>query len=200
MTDTVVVGGLQAERVLTCPLCGGAPQPLYGDLGDRFYATPGRWDLQSCSNCRSAWIDPRPLEAEIPKLYENYFTHDAIQPEDASRGKLRSGVRDAILAAKLDYLAGSRAWGSLLSIAGPLREIVEGSVLYLKSRPGGRLLDVGSGGGEFLVRMREHGWDVEGIEPDAAAADPGASRLRIAHSPATWRACACRSHRSTSSR
>jgi SAM-dependent methyltransferase len=36
---------------------------------------------------------------------------------------------------------------------------------------GSRLLDVGTAGGEFLVVMRERGWEVEGIEPFGQADD-----------------------------
>jgi SAM-dependent methyltransferase len=34
-------------------------------------------------------------------------------------------------------------------------------------------LDVGCGSGWFLVKMRERGWDVRGVEPSAAAAELG---------------------------
>jgi SAM-dependent methyltransferase len=37
------------------------------------------------------------------------------------------------------------------------------------------MLDVGCGSGWFLVKMREKGWDVKGVEPSAAAAKLGRS-------------------------
>ncbi|MCA9256153.1 MAG: class I SAM-dependent methyltransferase, partial [Phycisphaerales bacterium] len=40
---------------------------------------------------------------------------------------------------------------------------------------GGRLLDVGCGSGAFLLRQREMGWRVYGIEPSEAAADAARS-------------------------
>jgi SAM-dependent methyltransferase len=42
--------------------------------------------------------------------------------------------------------------------------------MWIGTKPPGRLLDVGCGDGLFLVRMRELGWEVQGIEPDRAAA------------------------------
>jgi SAM-dependent methyltransferase len=42
--------------------------------------------------------------------------------------------------------------------------------MWLPSGRRGRLLDVGSGNGEFLATMRDLGWEVVGLEPDYAAA------------------------------
>jgi SAM-dependent methyltransferase len=39
-------------------------------------------------------------------------------------------------------------------------------------RPAGRLLDIGTARGDFLVVMREQGWDVVGIEPFESAGNP----------------------------
>jgi 2-polyprenyl-3-methyl-5-hydroxy-6-metoxy-1,4-benzoquinol methylase len=41
--------------------------------------------------------------------------------------------------------------------------------MYLKSMPGGRLLDVGCGSGELLERMQNLGWHAEGLDTDAVA-------------------------------
>ena len=83
-------------------------------------------------------------------------------------------MREMVLAANLGYPelvkgAWQRALGKVLGLIGPLREMVELSVMALEGPPK-KLLDVGSGSGHFLTRMRELGWDVTGVEPDGQAA------------------------------
>jgi SAM-dependent methyltransferase len=41
--------------------------------------------------------------------------------------------------------------------------------MWLRPSPGARLLDVGCGSGQFLVLMRDLGWEVAGIDPDPVA-------------------------------
>jgi len=43
--------------------------------------------------------------------------------------------------------------------------------LISRRRPPGRLLDVGCASGDFMARLREHGWHVQGVEPNAAAVE-----------------------------
>jgi 2-polyprenyl-3-methyl-5-hydroxy-6-metoxy-1,4-benzoquinol methylase len=45
-----------------------------------------------------------------------------------------------------------------------------------KACAGSRLLDIGAGNGEFLTFASAIGWEVIGVEPDAAAADLARSR------------------------
>jgi SAM-dependent methyltransferase len=52
-------------------------------------------------------------------------------------------------------------------------------VMYLPVGAGGRLLDIGCGGGGFLAAMRERGWQVRGIEPDAEAARAARERYGL---------------------
>jgi len=60
----------------------------------------------------------------------------------------------------------------LLPLMPPLSERANRWVRHLPpSRPGARLLEIGCGNGGFLVAMRELGWQVQGIEPDAKAAE-----------------------------
>lgn len=147
-----------------------------------------------------------PIEAEIHRLYpDTYYTH-ARRPDDGGEGDDghgdapgRSGgtapasdstsassspgawLRDAVLAGALGYrhLAGSPAQARLgrwLALLAPVRRRAEQSVRGLTYRAGGRLLDVGCGGGAFLVWARRLGWEVVGVDPD-----PGAVRAARGH-------------------
>ena len=57
----------------------------------------------------------------------------------------------------------------LLSKIGPLKELVSGSLMWLRAEERGKLLDIGCGNGYFLAQMRDLGWDVVGVEPDPNA-------------------------------
>jgi 2-polyprenyl-3-methyl-5-hydroxy-6-metoxy-1,4-benzoquinol methylase len=50
------------------------------------------------------------------------------------------------------------------------------AVLNLPGSETGRLLDVGCGNGEFIRQMRSYGWNVSGVDLDAAAVAYGRSR------------------------
>jgi 2-polyprenyl-3-methyl-5-hydroxy-6-metoxy-1,4-benzoquinol methylase len=45
----------------------------------------------------------------------------------------------------------------------------------LAPSPSGKLLDVGCGNGDFMLRMRGLGWNVSGVDPDPAAVTRGLS-------------------------
>ena len=168
--------GDQLEGVRACPACGATRRKqLYAALRDRAFMTPGKWTLQQCLGCESAYLDPRPTEASIGRAYmADYPTHvlptRAPQREGAVRrqwAKLRHG-----------YL--NHRWGYDLhpeSAAGrfvvpllPHARRLDEAVRQLRfPGPGGRVLDFGCGNGGFLVYLHELGWEVEGIDPDPEA-------------------------------
>jgi 2-polyprenyl-3-methyl-5-hydroxy-6-metoxy-1,4-benzoquinol methylase len=129
-------------------------------LVDRLFAAPGEWGYRRCSNrtCGLVWIDPSPEEESLPQLYRNYYTHGVGDPASHGGG----------------------AWGAmqrLWSLTGTGRERRRLDRLLLEGRPPGRLLEIGCGGGERLAALRDVGWEVEGQEVDARAADAAARRL-----------------------
>jgi SAM-dependent methyltransferase len=68
------------------------------------------------------------------------------------------------------------ALGGMLHLFPLKRREVEAQVRTLFAHPGGKILDVGCGTGEWLSFMRDLGWAVEGVEFDAAAADVAKQR------------------------
>lgn len=162
--------GIRVQQVKVCPLCGNEGVPVYQGLRDRLFGAPGIWSLMQCPKCELVWLNPQPVTSDINKLYADYHTHKLIDYSRKRLASLRKAVKAKILQDKFGYLV--NAQGGLLpnlSWIGPLKEIVGGSVMYLKASDRGRLLDVGCGNGRVLAQMRELGWEVMGVEPDSEA-------------------------------
>lgn len=163
--------GIRVQEARFCLLCDSEGKILYQNLRDRFFSAPGIWALLQCPKCGLIWLNPRPVDEDIGKLYEDYCTHQITIPRFA---RLRGIIENSILAARLGYdsLASSslqKILGKALSWIGPIREIAELSVMALESHPKGKLLDVACGNGVFLAKMRDLGWEVTGVEPDEQA-------------------------------
>src|SRR5206468_492423 len=69
-----------------------------GGLRDRLFDVPGTFSFSQCPDCRSVWLNPRPIREDIPKCYTNYFTHEAPPPPDDQRPSRRppSAWRDTL--------------------------------------------------------------------------------------------------------
>lgn len=152
----------------SCAVCGSKGTPLYHDLMDVLFQVPGKWHLSRCNNqdCGLCWLNPAPLEADIPLLYKNYYTH-------APTGGRRSLGRGIQFLFYHCYLITTYLPALVLGLPGARREIWQ---MFLNDIPPGRLLDVGCGDGNFMHRMHRRGWSVTGLDVDAKAIEH--ARLR----------------------
>jgi len=183
--------GIATEAVADCLICGARGTTLHPELRDRVFGAPGVWRMAQCRRCQLAWLDPRPTPADIGKAYATYYTHTAqqagnvfrsvvpaAQRAERMRDRISTWFRDAaerVRERRLGYEGGRGSMGvGLLSRVIELIPVARDSaVLSVASLPPGqgrRLLDVGSGSGDFLLRMRARGWNVLGVEPDPVAA------------------------------
>lgn len=92
-----------------------------------------------CVHCGLSWSDPRPNEDEIRQYYS----------------------KDYRIKYKGTYSPRPKHVFRALGVARDRRAFLEGFL-----EPGAKLLDVGSGGGEFVYLMRRLGFEAEGIEPN----------------------------------
>jgi SAM-dependent methyltransferase len=163
-------GGL--ETLVECPVCGCTEtSAFYGGLHDRaFRAAPGAWTLVRCDGCRSAYLNPRPTRETIGLAYRSYYTHGATTVAP-SAGALRQGLANDYRRSRWGYDQGNAIpGGRLIARVAPTRgALVDREIRHLPAIPGGRLLDLGSGSGAFLVQMADLGWRAQGIDPDPAA-------------------------------
>lgn len=168
-------------RTFSCPecfLCGSQGTLLYHGLKDRLFGAPGEWNFKKCQNseCGLVWLDPVPIEEDIGKAYQNYFTHqDLVHTSDM--GQLNNSlVNDSYIALRYGYhpkllSTWKEFWGMLMYLEVRIRPKADLSVMYLPAKPGGRLLEVGCGSGLMLKRMFDLGWLVEGVDFDPVAVE-----------------------------
>lgn len=166
---------LETQSVLQCPVCFGEGAPILEHLRDRLFDVSGEWTLWRCteSSCGCLWLNPRAADGAISSLYQSYFTHSGPNTiEDRSLAALiERAVHKKCLGLGNRVSVVSPLVGSLISAIHPLAEYLSGRVMWVQNSWRGRLLDVGCGAGDLLLRMKRYGWEVEGLEPDPIAAD-----------------------------
>jgi len=163
-----------------CFLCGGAEAEPVWATPDRAFAVPGLYTVVRCRRCGFLYQRPRVSDAHLADCYpDHYPRHQEPSPRipfKGSAGRVRA-ARWA-LATRLGY-GSFRDRG-----AGPvtrLRAVWLGRKIKWDCPPWrgqGRYLDVGCGSGGSLGVAQALGWQVAGIEMDAAAADKAG---RFAH-------------------
>ena len=157
----------------TCYVCEGVGSPLYQNLEDKVFDTPGEWSMLYCPKCKLSWLNPQPNPEEIHKIYKSYHTHNVSKLRWFL--SLTNPIRVNILRKyygyqEFDGLMENNLISKLLSNLPLLIEVVGMGILHLDASKKGKLLDVGCGTGQFLFSMQTLGWEVQGIEVDEQAA------------------------------
>ncbi|QNK00374.1 class I SAM-dependent methyltransferase [Dyella telluris] len=163
----------ELESVDQCPVCQSSRSAIaYEGLRDELEGVPGEWSMRRCLSCGSFYLGLRPKALAIGKAYASYYTHvSGLERMAADNGtsflwRLSNGYMNA-------RFGSARAPASfvgriVLPWLLPLRQQLDFFYRHLPGRPG-KLLDVGCGNGIFLLRAKDAGWDVQGIEPDPMA-------------------------------
>ena len=125
---------------------------LCGSTNRSVLYSKDEWKVYKCEGCGLGILDPRPDKDELNKLYaETYF---------------QSHYDDLL------SLSSTEMKNRLQQEKHRLR-------FFRKFKKGGKILDIGCGRGYFLLACRYAGYEVEGIDISAAAADYVNSELKI---------------------
>ena len=127
-----------------CPVCGSSELMLYMTCKD-YLTTKEEFDICKCKSCGFALTQDFPAESEIGKYYEAsaYVSHS-----DTHKGIVNTLYH----------------WARKIALNSKSK-VVQGYA----ARKTGMLLDIGSGTGYFLNRMKEQKWIVTGIEKSESA-------------------------------
>lgn len=173
-SDTIV-----SESVSQCYMCGTKGVTLYEGLTDQWFGVPGLWNLKHCprSECGLVWLDPMPTREEVWKAYKSYFTHGNYSP-DTARQYVNLLDKFAASFCKLLYKIAMRVtgWRKQEKIWRSKSDVMFLGQELIGSK---KLLDVGCGKGDFITRMQQQGWEVEGLEVDAEAVEYARTEKRL---------------------
>jgi 2-polyprenyl-3-methyl-5-hydroxy-6-metoxy-1,4-benzoquinol methylase len=135
-----------------CKVCGSSGVQKYKGIPDRLFSSPGLWSFRQCLDpkCGLMWLDPMPLEKDIYKAYQSYYTHGQ---DSQKKGWIQQPL--------MTHLFRMFLW--LIFIHKERRDL---DLMFLVGIKPGRLLEVGCGDGTRLRQLAELGWYVEGQEVD----------------------------------
>ena len=149
-----------------CPLCGRATTSLLLFAPDYRMGGHTRHGVWLCSHCdvgvtASAWDE----QARADAYAGAYEPHDAHSRAAAGlRGRVAATIRTGFGYPQPGALP-------LPSILARALARIRGWTWQPPPPPPGRLLDVGCGSGAYGASLIRLGWQVDGIEPDARAAE-----------------------------
>lgn len=139
--------------------------------------------MYRCTDCGTAYLDPRPDESSIHIAYSSYSTHESQREPGSSihglaliRRSLGNGFLNCVYGTQ--FTPSLSAGYALYSAVPFLRKRISSMLRNLPKCSGARklLLDVGSGNGDYLALATALGWETIGIEPDSAAAQVARKR------------------------
>jgi len=145
-----------------CPVCGSDASHDFTSH-DFMFGTPGEYDYARCKQCAAIFQVPMPGAEQIAGFYPDDY--EQYQPE---RYKQLKNIEKGVLRAVFGYhhLEVPRVYIFLGRLLGRLK--------YGNTPPfrnGRQALDIGCGNGKFLVKMRDIGWEVRGVEFNAGAVE-----------------------------
>jgi len=167
----------ELERLDRCVVCrSDALEPLYEDLRAH---DAGDWRIDRCRSCGSGLLNPRPTTESIGKAYRgNYRPYKRRRARPVPKGRrarFRHAVTNAYLRRRWGYagLSASAHLAAAAVVMPGLRRAADRLVRFVPApdAPASRLLDIGCGSGTYMRLMRDLGWQVRGVEPDAGAVE-----------------------------
>jgi len=143
------------KKTNQCNLCGNKDLEFLFYAKDKNMRVPGKFPILKCKKCGLMMIGVIPDDAELRSFYpkEKYYSYKKI---DSSGFKFRMRM---LLYNMYFNKVKKNSFKKLLLF--PFLPFSRGTII----EPGKKLLDIGSGSGQFLYEMKQFGINVYGLEP-----------------------------------
>jgi len=115
-----------------------------------------------------------PIPKDIHRAYAEYYTHVSSPPQIRGIHSAYRDLKNAYIRSRLGYGGAPAGWALAAAILGRLHpggaaELARDAAYLPAPVRDGHVLEVGCGGGETLITLRELGWSVAGSEVDPKA-------------------------------
>ncbi len=133
---------------IACNLCGGDDYQILFDGRDRTLGGTETFQSVRCRKCGLIYLNPRPTLSEIDQYYPPQYEPFTRYDQPLS-------------------------WFGRLGYRVSMNKKYRIAVRGIKP---GKLLDVGCGNGDFLGWIKNHGWEVYGLDPSPVAVEAARKR------------------------
>ncbi|MBN2212544.1 MAG: class I SAM-dependent methyltransferase [Sedimentisphaerales bacterium] len=152
-------------ETVACDLCGETDADEVFIGRDLLHGVPGQWPVVRCKKCGLVRVNPRPSLEELGRVYP--YNYSPYRPKKRTKIKTKH---------RLFRWAWRHHWDYPADVTPTLLGKIFSWPVFIWSRMlwrnfdvfpwhgEGRLLDVGCGGGAYLLRMRQFGWRVQGMD------------------------------------
>ncbi|NLF40005.1 class I SAM-dependent methyltransferase [bacterium] len=156
---------------IACPVCRADNRDAFMRGGDLLHGVDGAFTLVRCA-CGMVYLNPMPDNAELARYYPDDYCPHRERKMDPSLKKHRAWkvfILRWYYGCPVDGPAPPRF---LRLLARPVLFWLSLSTLksMIPYHGAGRIVDVGCGNGGWLLRLKNCGWDVHGVEIDGPAA------------------------------
>jgi 2-polyprenyl-3-methyl-5-hydroxy-6-metoxy-1,4-benzoquinol methylase len=165
------------ETVNRCPNCNKEGAIKYKRFNGALYKKTEGYELSQCTNinCGSSWLSRRIKQEFVYEAYNSYPTLYKKPSKNGIKQRVRDYIKKSYLSKEYGYYY--KNWGFGYFLAKTLSFIIpsgthglDSECFFIKNQYNKKVLEIGCGNGINLLKLKNLGYDVSGIEIDSRSA------------------------------